>query len=99
MSHESRFWTVNCVETPNSTLSMTLKASSLLVGFTATYFSLFSNSQFFFFFFFWLSARGVMILNSRSVTSNETGVRNWLKSWKAYLFSTTWSYWCSLIQQ
>jgi hypothetical protein len=52
MSHESRFWTVNCVETPNSTLSMTLKASSLLVGFTATYFSLFSNSQFFFFFFF-----------------------------------------------
>jgi hypothetical protein len=35
-----------------------------------------------------LYARGVTILNSRSVSSSETaGVRNGIKSWKAHLLS------------
>jgi hypothetical protein len=34
-----------------------------------------------------LSARGVTILNSSSVSSSETDVRNWIKkSWKAHPF-------------
>ncbi len=37
---------------------------------------------------FWLSARGVTILNSRSVSSSETEARNGIKSRKPCLFSS-----------
>jgi hypothetical protein len=37
---------------------------------------------------FLLSARGVTILNSRSVSSSQTEVRNGIKSWKAQVLSS-----------
>jgi hypothetical protein len=37
---------------------------------------------------FWLSARGVKILNSHSVSSGETGVRSRIKSLRAHLISS-----------
>jgi hypothetical protein len=37
---------------------------------------------------FELSECGVLIVNSRSVSSRETEVRNGIKSWKAHLFSS-----------
>jgi hypothetical protein len=37
---------------------------------------------------FLLSAHGVTILDSRSVSSSETEARNGIKSWKAHLLSS-----------
>jgi hypothetical protein len=36
---------------------------------------------------FYPSARSVTILNSRSASSNETELRNGIRSWKAHLLS------------